>query len=48
MTYWHIGNSKKARAMVAITVVKTKVNRIIYMANEAAKQSCIRAHHEHM
>jgi hypothetical protein len=22
MIYWHIGNSKKARAMVAITVVK--------------------------
>jgi len=38
MTYWHIGNSKKARAMVAITVVKqTKINSIIYVANGAPK-----------
>ena len=38
MTYWHIGSSKKARAMVAITVVKqTKINNIIYIANGTSK-----------
>jgi hypothetical protein len=31
MTYWHIGNSKKARAMVAITVVKTNKNKQHYL-----------------